>query len=83
MVEPVAALRAALIYRLFLDRIEAGERAYHVDDVPAMLYRARPRPPAAAVIAARATNTGGRVASGRAHHDRQRAARLRDHHCDR
>jgi hypothetical protein len=37
LVEPVAALRAALIYRTFLDGIEETERGYHVDDVPAML----------------------------------------------
>lgn len=37
LVEPVAALRAALIYRAFLDGIEESERPYHQDDVPAML----------------------------------------------
>jgi Phosphotransferase enzyme family len=37
LVEPVAALRAALVYRTFLDGIEESEREYHADDVPAML----------------------------------------------
>jgi aminoglycoside phosphotransferase (APT) family kinase protein len=37
LVEPVAALRAALTYRTFLDGIEESERPYHADDVPAML----------------------------------------------
>jgi hypothetical protein len=37
LVEPLAALRAALIYRRFLDGIEESERRYHADDVPAML----------------------------------------------
>jgi aminoglycoside phosphotransferase (APT) family kinase protein len=40
LVEPVAALRAALGYRMFLDGIEESERGYHADDVPAMLRRA-------------------------------------------
>jgi hypothetical protein len=37
LVEPVVALRAALVYRTFLDGIEATEQDYHADDVPAML----------------------------------------------
>jgi aminoglycoside phosphotransferase (APT) family kinase protein len=37
LVEPIAALRAALIYRTFLDGIEESEQDYHADDVPAML----------------------------------------------
>ncbi len=34
LIPPIAALRQALIYRLFLDRIEPTERQYHEDDVP-------------------------------------------------
>jgi aminoglycoside phosphotransferase (APT) family kinase protein len=37
LVEPVAALRAALVYQTFLDGIEESEREYHAQDVPAML----------------------------------------------
>jgi hypothetical protein len=37
LVEPVTALRAAVVYRAFVDGIEASERPYHADDVPAML----------------------------------------------
>lgn len=37
LIEPVAALRRALVYQGFLDGIEATERDYHEADVPAML----------------------------------------------
>jgi aminoglycoside phosphotransferase (APT) family kinase protein len=37
LVEPVTALLAAVVYRTFVDGIEASERPYHADDVPAML----------------------------------------------
>ncbi len=37
---PVAALRQAVIYRIFLDRIEPAERAYHESDPPEWLARA-------------------------------------------
>jgi hypothetical protein len=40
LVAPVAALRQAIIYRAFLDGIEASEHVYHRDDVPAWLTRA-------------------------------------------
>jgi Ser/Thr protein kinase RdoA (MazF antagonist) len=40
LIEPVAALRQAVIYRTFLDGIEPSERAYHAADVPAWLRRA-------------------------------------------
>jgi hypothetical protein len=40
LVPPVAALRQALIYRTFLDRIEPTERRYHRADVPLWLRRA-------------------------------------------
>jgi Phosphotransferase enzyme family len=34
LIPPIAALRQALVYRLFLDRIEPTEHQYHEDDVP-------------------------------------------------
>jgi Phosphotransferase enzyme family len=39
--EPVAALRNAMVYADFLDRIEPDEHGYHRDDVPFWLDRAR------------------------------------------
>ena len=49
LVEPLAALRRAVVYQRFVDAIEPAERAYHRDDVPdflrlaATLIRAAPR----------------------------------------
>ncbi|GAA4360439.1 aminoglycoside phosphotransferase family protein [Angustibacter luteus] len=40
LVPPLAALRQALIYRTFLDRIEPDERIYHRDDPPVWIRRA-------------------------------------------
>jgi hypothetical protein len=40
LIEPVAALRAALVYQGFLDGIEPSERPYHAADVPEYLRRA-------------------------------------------
>jgi Ser/Thr protein kinase RdoA (MazF antagonist) len=40
LVAPVAALRQAIVYREFLDGIEATEQVYHRDDVPTWLTRA-------------------------------------------
>ncbi len=40
LLEPVAALRQAIVYRTFLDRIEPGERVYHADDPALWLRRA-------------------------------------------
>jgi Phosphotransferase enzyme family len=40
LIEPLAALRHAIVYREFLDGIEASEHVYHRDDVPAWLTRA-------------------------------------------
>jgi hypothetical protein len=40
LVRPIAALRQALIYRVFLDGIEPAERLYHADNVPLWLRRA-------------------------------------------
>jgi hypothetical protein len=40
LVGPLAALRQALIYQGFLDRIEPDERVYHRDDVARWLRRA-------------------------------------------
>jgi hypothetical protein len=40
LIPPLAALRQALIYRTFLDGIEASEQVYHRADVPAWLRRA-------------------------------------------
>lgn len=40
LLEPVAALRQAVIYRGFLDGIEPSERVYHADDPPLWLRRA-------------------------------------------
>jgi hypothetical protein len=40
LIAPVAALRQALIYRVFLDGIEPSERRYHEPDVPFWLRRA-------------------------------------------
>jgi aminoglycoside phosphotransferase (APT) family kinase protein len=49
LVAPLAAVRQAVIYQLFLDNIEPVERVYHVGDPPmwldraAALYREGPR----------------------------------------
>lgn len=40
---PVAALRQAVVYRMFLDHIEPAERAYHAHDPSAWLERAAAR----------------------------------------
>jgi aminoglycoside phosphotransferase (APT) family kinase protein len=40
LLAPVAALRQALIYRMFLDGIEPAERVYHVNDPGTWLRRA-------------------------------------------
>ncbi len=40
LLEPVAALRQAVIYRIFLDRIEPRERIYHAADPPMWLRQA-------------------------------------------
>jgi len=40
VIAPIAALRQAVIYRRFLDGIEASEHVYHRDDVPRWLGRA-------------------------------------------
>jgi len=40
LIAPIAALRQAIIYRHFLDRIEASEHVYHRADVPMWLRRA-------------------------------------------
>jgi hypothetical protein len=40
LIEPIASLRAALVYQGFLDGIEPSERLYHEADVPAALHRA-------------------------------------------
>jgi hypothetical protein len=40
VVTPLAALRQALIYQGFLDRIEPDERVYHRADVPHWLREA-------------------------------------------
>ena len=40
LVGPVAELRSALVYRTFLDGIEASERRYHEADVPDRIRRA-------------------------------------------
>ena len=40
LLEPVAALRQAIVYRAFLDRIEPGERVYHAGDPARWLRRA-------------------------------------------
>jgi hypothetical protein len=37
LIDPVAALTGALVYRMFLDGIEATEQRYHAGDVPDML----------------------------------------------
>jgi hypothetical protein len=42
LIEPVEALRRALVYRTFLDGIEETEREYHEADVPAMLPAGTP-----------------------------------------
>jgi aminoglycoside phosphotransferase (APT) family kinase protein len=48
LIEPIAALRQAVIYRGFLDRIEPSERCYHAGDPAHWLRRAsdalRPSP---------------------------------------
>ena len=38
LIEPIAALRMAVIYQAFLDGIEQTERLYHEADVPAQLH---------------------------------------------
>lgn len=43
LIEPVAALRQALIYQHFLDNIEEDEQVYHVHDPVAWLQRAGAR----------------------------------------
>jgi hypothetical protein len=40
LLQPIAALRQAVIYRLFLDRIEPAERIYHSADPAIWLRRA-------------------------------------------
>jgi len=40
LLEPVALLRNALVYRSFLDQIEASEHQYHAGDVPKWLVAA-------------------------------------------
>lgn len=40
LIEPIAALRQAVIYQRFLDGIEPSERPYHEADVPLWLRRA-------------------------------------------
>jgi phosphotransferase family enzyme len=40
MIEPIAALRRAVIYQRFLDGIETSERRYHASDVPDWLRAA-------------------------------------------
>jgi len=40
LVEPLGALRGAVIYQRFLDGIEDGERRYHESDVPSCLRHA-------------------------------------------
>ncbi|MCM0673261.1 aminoglycoside phosphotransferase family protein [Micromonospora phytophila] len=40
LLRPVAALRMAAVYAMFLDGIEASERVYHAEDVDACLARA-------------------------------------------
>jgi aminoglycoside phosphotransferase (APT) family kinase protein len=40
LIEPIAALRQAVIYQGFLDGIEASEHVYHRDDVPHWLTQA-------------------------------------------
>jgi hypothetical protein len=71
LVAPVAALTGALVYRTFLDGIEATEQRYHARDVPAMLRLA--------VTEARSRRVSDGVASTDADHHRERAARLPDH----
>jgi hypothetical protein len=43
LIAPVAALRQAMIYRMFLDNIEASEQRYHLADVPIWLSKAAAR----------------------------------------
>jgi hypothetical protein len=40
VIEPIAALRRAVIYQRFLDGIETSERRYHASDVPDWLRAA-------------------------------------------
>ena len=40
LLEPVAALRAAGVYRMFLDNIEASEHCYHAHDTEDLIRRA-------------------------------------------
>jgi hypothetical protein len=40
LLRPLAALRDALVYQVFVDNIEPSERVYHRDDVPSALERA-------------------------------------------
>jgi hypothetical protein len=44
LVEPIAALRQAVVYRGFLDRIEPSERCYHATDPALWLRRAAGTP---------------------------------------
>ncbi|MBQ1058182.1 aminoglycoside phosphotransferase family protein [Micromonospora sp. C32] len=44
LLRPVAPLRLAAVYAMFLDAIEPGEHPYHVHDVPAALARAAATP---------------------------------------
>lgn len=48
LLAPVAALRQAVIYRLFLDRIEPAEQIYHDADPALWLHRAASAPTAQA-----------------------------------
>lgn len=43
LIAPIAALRQAVIYRGFLDRIEPSERCYHAGDPARWLHRAATR----------------------------------------
>ena len=43
LIEPIAALRQAVIYRGFLDRIEPSERCYHASDPALWLARGNMR----------------------------------------
>ncbi|RQX47938.1 aminoglycoside phosphotransferase family protein, partial [Micromonospora chalcea] len=44
LLRPVAPLRLAAVYAMFLAAIEPGEHPYHVHDVPAALARAAATP---------------------------------------
>jgi hypothetical protein len=58
LLAPVAALRQAIIYRLFLDRIEPRERVYHEADPPTWLEQA------ARLFRAAWPAAGSRIVSG-------------------